>query len=482
MQAGVNDLEEIKTLEDAIGMIKLLLVQVAKLEVEKAQQGKEICELKEEIARLKKNSETSSKPPSSDITKPQSEQRQPGKRKRGGQPGHKGYWRRELTPEQINETKEFHLDQCPKCGSTKLKNEDAKQIRRHQQAELVENPIWVTEYRCFGRFCPCCTQVQYPPLPEGVIPAQILGPKLLSLCGYMKATMGVSISELQQFFVEVLKLPLSRASIQSAIFRVSQALRPSYEEALASLPEQKSLNIDETGWKDNGKQHWVWLFCTNLIACFVIDKSRGCQVLKKILGETFGGAITSDFYSAYVCYASAKQQFCLAHLIRDIKFLITLPDQTTKLFGMKLLAYMRRLFKLWHNRELLTPEQFQRRASRLKSALNNCLFAQQFPRGSDARRIQRRMIKHWSSLFRFLEHPELYQPTNNLAEQALRLLVRLRRISQGTRGISGQLWTARAATVTVSCRRQQRSLWIFIQQAVSAHFFATSPPSLISTT
>ena len=59
------------------------------------------------------------------------------------------------------------------------------------------------------------------------------------------------------------------------------------------------------------------------------------------------------------------------------------------------------------------------------------------------------MVKHWNSLFPFLKQPDLFEPTNNAAERDLRLLVRLRRISQGSRSLAGQLWTARAATVSV---------------------------------
>lgn len=462
------NLEEITTLKDAIEVIKLLVLENQHLKEENTQ-------LRNRIAKLEKNSSTSSKPPSSDITKPSGQCRQPGKRKRGGQKGHKGFFRKPLEADKIQE---LHLEHCPECGSN-LGGEKEEHIRIQQQAELVAKPVEVVEYQRFGKLCFCCKQVQYPELPDGVIAGQLLGPKLLSLCGYMKSTMGVSITELSQFFTEVLQLPVARSTIQATIFRVSDALAPCHEEALEALRQQETLNVDETGWKENGKRLWVWLFCNSALACFTIRDSRGCKVLKDILGEVFSGAITSDFYSAYVCYATALQQFCLAHLIRDIKFLTTLHGEEDKVFGEKLLSYMRRLFKLWHNRENLTPEQFKQRVSRFESSLRNYLFAQKFKKGSDANRIQRRMVKHWNSLFRFLKQPQLFEPTNNAAERDLRLIVRLRRISQGSRGIAGQLWTARAATVIVSCRKQKRNPWEFIQQAVNAHFFAKNTPSLI---
>jgi hypothetical protein len=94
-------------------------------------------------------------------------------------------------------------------------------------------------------------------------------------------------------------------------------------------------------------------------------------------------------------------------------------------------------------------------------------------------RIQRRFIKHWPALFRFLEQPELYEPTNNRAERTLRPLVRLRRISQGSRGIAGSEWTARVASIVATCRIQKQSVWLLFQNAVYAKAFTDLPPSLV---
>lgn len=442
--------------------------RITELEIENRQ-------LKERIARLEKNSSNSSKPPSSDITKPKEEQRQPGKRKIGAQPGHKANWRREFRAEEIDRRKKLKLSQCPECR-TKL--QPIADIKIHQQAELVEKPVIITEYRLHGGHCPCCKKTVYPALPPGVIPGQLLGPRILTLFGYMKAAMGVSISELAEFSTDVLKLDICRGAVQNAIFQVSDALKPAYEELAQAVPAQKALHIDETGWKENGKRQWVWLFCNQFIAFFVISKSRGCQVLTEVLGENFLGALTSDFFSAYTRYASPKQQFCLAHLIRELKFLTTLPAEEQKRFGLRLLVYMRRLFKLWHARRDYSPDLWNKKADRFKRDLYRYLFSQQFPKGTDAHRIRRRFIKHWPALFRFLEQPDLYEPTNNRAERTLRPLVRLRRISQGSRGTAGSDWTARAASILATCRLQKKNVWLFFQDAVYANNFSGLHQSL----
>lgn len=462
-EISISKVAEIKTLEEALEVIIYLL--------------KENHHLRERIAVLEKNSNTSSKPPSSDIVKQPSEQRQPGVRKSGAQPGHKGHFRKKLSADKVDDTKEFHLEVCPECGEDKLEDEITENLRVQQVAELPERSIVVTEYRMHGRFCPCCGIVQYPKLPEGIIPNQVMGTRLLSLIGYMKGNMSISLSELQQFLRYVIGLTISQGTIGNAIFRVSDALAKPYDEVAKQLQKQESLHVDETGWKDCGKKLWVWLFCSGALAFFTIQNSRGCKVLKQVLGETFPGAITSDFYSAYVCYANALQQFCLAHLIRDIKFLTTLPCLATVEFGNSMLAQFKQVFALWHNRSSYEPDYFVRDVNIIKHDILT-LISGSIPAGK-ATTMQRRLLKHWDSIFRFLAHPELLQPTNNLAERTLRHLVKMRRVSQGSRGTKGQLWVSRIMTVLETCKKQNRNPWEFIQLAVNSHFFNIPAPTLV---
>ncbi len=473
----IPDSERTPLVELLLRIIELQQERIISLEQRVSELESENALLKERIARLEKNSSNSSKPPSSDITKPKEEQRQPGKRKVGAQPGHKANWRREFREDEIGRRRKIKISWCPECHN-KLKQR-LDEVVVHQQAELVKNPVIVTEYQLHGGFCRCCNKVVYPPLPDGVIPGQLFGPRLLTLFGFMKAEMGVSVSELAEFSAEVLKLKISRGAVQNCIFRVSDAIKAAYDELAQAIPKQTALHIDETGWKEKGKRQWVWLFCNQVIAFFVISKSRGCQVLKEVLGDNFLGALTSDFYSAYTKYASPKQQFCLAHLIRELKFLTTLPAEQSKRFGMKMLAFMRRLFKLWHARDSYSPDVWHKKAERFKRDLECYIYSRRFERRTDARRIQRRIIKHWPALFRFLDLPELYQPTNNHAERTLRPLVRLRRISQGSRGTPGSQWTARAASVVASCKLQKRSVWQFLHQAVHFNLFGGLAPSLV---
>ncbi len=467
------DIDSIKTLDEALAVIKLLMIKVSELERENA-------ELKAKVAELSKDSSTSSKPPSSDIVKPKHQRRQRGKRQRGAQKGHQGVYRELLPPQEVDRVEELKADVCPECGH-RLEAAPEVPPLRQQVIELPEKPREVTEYRRGAGYCPCCQSTQYAALPDGVIEGQVFGARLQALMGYMKGKLGASYTELAQFCEDVLGVRVCTGHLANVVQRVSEALKAPYEELHAQLPSQPSLNVDETGWSDMGVKYWVWIFCNPLIAFFTIQASRGSRVLKEVLGETFPGARISDFYSAYVCFASPRQQFCLAHLIRDIKFLTTLPDEATKDFGKVVLKHFKRLFALWHERERWSPEEFQGKVKCLQRTLFSYLHSQAIPPGK-ATTMKKRLVKHWDSLFRFVKEPELYEPTNNLAEQTLRPLIRLRNHTQGSRSAWGRMWTARIMTVLQTCRKQHKNAWHFIQQSVTAYYFHSTPPSLLPTT
>lgn len=435
--------------------------------------------LHEKVARLEKNSSTSSKPPSSDITKPGHEQRQPGARKRGGQARHEGKNRTRLPPEKVDDTKVLPIEQCPDCGHGLIETEDCE-VLIQQTIELREKPVEVIEYHRPGRWCDRCKRMHYACLPAGVIEDQLCGPRLQALIAYMKGSHAASYSELTQFCSDVLGFEIARSTLCQIIERVTKALEIPCQELEAQIAKENVLNIDESGWYDSGTRYWVWLFCTPLIAFFSIQQSRGCKVLKEILGETFEGAIMSDFYSAYVSFASLRQQFCLAHLIRDIKFLTTLPDLVSKEFGEQVLRCFKILFKYWHEREKIPREIFLRRCKKIQRRLFMLLTKADLPKG-EALTMKKRLLKRWDSLFRFIEQPELFQPTNNLAEQTMRFVVRIRRQTQGSRSLWGRLWAGRIMSVFATCRKQNRSAWTFLLQAIHAQNFSSNYPSLLPT-
>ena len=92
--------------------------------------------------------------------------------------------------------------------------------------------------------------------------------------------------------------------------------------------------------------------------------------------------------------------------------------------------------------------------------------------------LAKRLEAHGASYFRFITEPGV-EPTNNLAEQAIRFVVIDRRITQGTRGERGDRWCERIWTVMATCSQQGRSVFAYLEAAVAAWFAGEEAPSLL---
>ena len=438
----------------------------------------EVQRLREEVACLKKNSSNSSKPPSSDIVKPQKVRlRRTRKRRRGGQPGHAKHERAPFPDDQVDEAFEYGLCEEDAEGLTAL--DDWFVI---QQIELTERPFVITEHRARKYMNPHTGGTLLAPLPPEVVNGGLVGPKLSALIVYQKSACHMSYTTIQAFLQDVFGIFLSTGHLAKVVQKASAALAGPYDELAGALASQAYLGIDETGHPENGENLWTWCFRADDFTVFHIDPSRGSQVLHAVLGETFGGIIGCDYFSAYRAYmkdSDAVVQFCMAHLIREIRFLAEHGNRWVAAWATKLLGWLQKLFQTLHRCDRLTEAGFARAMDRIRRGFLK--IARRPPSYADAQPLAKRFRnkKMAEAYFTFLTAPNV-EPTNNRTERALRPVVIDRRITQGTRGPRGRQWCERAWTVLATCRNQGRSAFEFFHQAVRAHFTQQPPPSLLA--
>ena len=462
-----------QTIRQQAQIIRRQQARIAELE-------KQVAELSAQVARLSKNSSNSSKPPSSDITKPPKPPTQNGDRRRlGGQPGHARHERTPFAPDQINRTIDYRPDRCPDCGA-RMRPAN-RPPRTLQQVELPEIPLVITEHRAHAAWCPHCRRVHYAALPPEVEKAGLIGPRLSALIAWLKGVGHCSFSTTGRFCRDVLRLGLSRGQLAKVVGKAGAAMAPAYEKLAARLPEEPCLNVDETGHKENGDALWTWVFRARLYTVFKIDPSRGSEVLIETLGREFAGVLGCDYFSAYRKYMGdfdVLLQFCLAHLIRDVKFLVDLPDPVTAAYGRRLLEELRRLFHVIHRRETMEAARFRRALERARDRVLKV--GKGPPPRIEARNLADRFRRHGAAYFRFITTPGI-EPTNNLAEQAIRFVVQDRHVTQGTRGPRGRRWSERIWTATATCAQQGRSVFEYLHQTLVAHFAGHPTPSLLPT-
>jgi transposase len=440
-----------------------------------------VDELEHQLAKARKDSSNSSKPPSSDIVKKPKGQgggRRKGERKPGGQKGHPKHERPPFLPDELDGAWDYTLSVCPDCGGKLDPSDKAPKVV--QQVEIVQKPVRIDEHRGLAYWCSACQKIHYAPFPPEVEKGQLLGPRLTTLVAYMKGVCHCSFSTIRRFFRDVLKVRISRGQLAKIIAKVTGSMKSAYAELVAALPLQPYVRSDETGHKENGKRFWTWCFRSDLFTLFWIDRSRGSQVLYEVLGADFDGVLGCDYFSAYRKYMGEldlRVQFCLAHLIRDVKYLTTLSDKPTQAYGQRLLKTIREMFRTLHRRDELT----QRTVARRLAAARETILTQatkRVPASREAQNMAKRFRKHGDAFFEFITTPGI-DPTNNLAEQAIRFVVLDRRVTQGTRSEKGRLWSECIWTAIATCEQTGRDLMQFLQESLFAHWQGLPPPSLL---
>jgi transposase len=271
-----------------------------------------IRKLEQSIVRLSQNSSNSSRPPSSDPPGMKKEKKKTKSlRKQGGQPGHKGKNRKLLPAEAMDKIHDIFPDRCELCGNPLVKNLLNPFTRpvRHQVFELPVIVPVKEEYRCHSLLCQCGHST------AAILPAHVahsnFGPRTHAAIAYLASVHRLTRRGIAEIMQSLFGLTISTGAVCNAAERVSKACLPvvgAIKRYAASAP---TLNIDETGWKYQGKGRFLWTFVAPDAVLFHVSPSRGAKVLREVLGDSFAGIITSDDHSAYASYhKNGLRQLC----------------------------------------------------------------------------------------------------------------------------------------------------------------------------
>ena len=244
-----------ETIRQQAQTIRRQQARIAELEQLVARLTARVEDLSAQVARLSKNSSNSSKPPSSDIVKPPRPPGHAGNGRIGGQPGHPRRQRPPFAPDQIDKICLHELSPS-EVRRRRFRPMDSWHIL--QQVELVEKPYVVTEHRA-RRYLTPAGRIVLAPLPPEIRGAGLLGPNLTALVGWLKACGHVSYRRIGEFFRDVLALPISGGHLAACCTgKLSEALRPAYEELASALRKEAVLGSDETGHHHRGQRYWTW--------------------------------------------------------------------------------------------------------------------------------------------------------------------------------------------------------------------------------
>ena len=252
--------------------------------------------------------------------------REKGPREKGPRkPRPHGFARLRMTP---THRVEHALESCPECG-TGLAGGWGQRTREIIDLPLV--PVQVTEHVFIARICPVCEKRRVPKSDLGgaALGKQRLGVNLLSLIAALREKGRLPWRSIQWYLKTVHQLELSLGAIVGAVHQVAQKAQPAVTEIRDRIRASPVVHADETGWREDGVNGYVWTFSTPTERYF-LRRGRNKEVVDEALGDSFDGVLVSDFYAAYHHYPGLKQR-CWVHLLRDIHDLKILYPQDQEL-------------------------------------------------------------------------------------------------------------------------------------------------------
>jgi transposase len=280
----------------------------------------EIDRLKEEVhrlkARLRYQQRTAgegffgSSTPSSKIpVKPNTPEEQ--QRKRGGaRHGHPGHGRQAVEESEADSVVDIDIgDRCPECGGG-LK--ESKGFRSRTVIDIQPIKVKKTVYHIWRRRCTQCGRVFQGKIP-GVLPKSLFGNELLSHIVLQHYIYGTPLGRLEA------QLGIGIGSMIGALHRLGRLFRDIPEKLILEYRESPVKHADETGWRNDGRSGYSWLFCTEKTSIFRFRNTRSSKVPLEVLGtKHLPGVLVVDRYNAYN-KAPVSLQYCYAHLLREVE-------------------------------------------------------------------------------------------------------------------------------------------------------------------
>ena len=419
--------------------------------------------IKELEDRLSKDSQNSSKPPSSDspFKERLKARRKKGMRKPGGQKGHEG---NTLKMVSVADKTEVHkLDNCPECGES-LNDIPALGYDRRQVFDIPPIQMEVTEHRSEIKHCCGCHKEVAGEFPAHVSGSVQYGPNLKTLLTYWQNYQMLPYARTVEMVQDLTGHKLSAGTLFNTQTKVYDTLEDFEARLIQLLCNEELAHFDETGAKMIRSLAWIHLCTTQTHAHFAVHSKRGTEAMNDIgILPNFEGTAVHDFWKSYFEYA-LNHAMCNAHLLRELEFIFECYDQD---WAQKMGALLRSIKKAVDRAKEKNQSELPKNVrSRFQNQYDKLLeegFAinpNPPPTGKKGRPKKPKPLnllerfQDWeNAILRFMYEFEV-PFDNNLAERNLRMLKVKLKISGCFRSLKGAQYFMRIRSFIVTARMQ----------------------------
>lgn len=334
---------------------------------------------------------------------------------------------------------EHSLQQCPDC---RVSLKGRRLIKSRQVIELPPVQVQVVEHQLVERRCPKCRKRWAPllDLSSLTVGKQRFGISLQAEVALLREQCRLPVRVIQDYLQHRFGLRVSVGQIVALVEGVARRGKAVVERFKHEIRGSPVVNGDETTWREDGVNGYVWSFSTDKLRYFIYRKSRAAWVVKEVLGEQFEGVVVSDFYGAYNVHLGLHQR-CWVHLLRDMHELKEkhVGDRQLKRWAAAVKAIYDRAkeykgpgARLGAVEQRLERVKKQREFERELMRVCRPHLKKKKPHSTLCERIERFLPE----LFVFVADPRV-PSDNNAAERSVREIVVSRKISGGSRSEKG---------------------------------------------
>jgi transposase len=273
----------------------------AKLREENAALQRKVEELRRENERLKKRLEEARRSGKRQAAPFRRRERKALPKKPGRKTGHAPAHR--PIPDHVDAEVDVPLGACPSCGG----DVDEHGTDEQYVVDVPSVKPHVTKYVNHHGCCQRCGRRVDSRHPEQTSTAKgaasvVLGPQALALSVELKERLGVPYAKIVHMFMLCFQFPVSAGALARAAQRIAKCAEPTYAALVEYLRASHVVHADETGWyiANGSKKAWLWVFTTpEGVTLYAIRQSRGGDVPRAILGESFEGTLVVDGWAVY---------------------------------------------------------------------------------------------------------------------------------------------------------------------------------------
>jgi hypothetical protein len=461
LRASIQQQEQWTVLEDQDRQLEQAARQIGQLKRELAETRAQLDALHRR--QFKGRTIPAASPPAGPTTEP---------KRRGAPPGHPP-WQRPK-PKQIDRVVAVPAPaRCPHCPHAGL--QPVEELHEHVQEEIVLQPRTIaTRYVHQQAYCAHCHRNVLQPGP-GELLGSYIGPAAKATAIYMRYELNVPCRKISRWFADFFGLQFVPASAYGFERQAVRRGGPLYEDLRQKIRALPVAHADETSWRHDGQNHWVWYAGDDQLTFFQFDAHRSTQTAQSILGENFGGTLVADALASYQGVHPKDWQSCLAHIKTKAKQLdqelALLPakaaDLPARRFCQKVQGLVRDACRAPHRLargpwRAPAARNTERRLRRQLRAL--CRTPLRYARAEAFR--QRLLGPEQDHLFTCFRRPNV-PPTNNQGERSLRPVVIMRKVIQCTRSPKGLHNHSVLRSLFETARRQGRKAHQFFRDLLT---------------